>query len=90
MQYSHGDTYLAARQADADDVALGGFDLTKEVALFLVRHPARLFRVIGFRLVDPLLLERDEEVRGRIGILSLLLLHGWHLCYFFSALLVVN
>lgn len=86
----YGNTYLAARQADADDVALGGFDLAKEVALLFVRHPARLFRVIRFRLVDPLLLEGDEEVWGRIGIFSLLLYRGWHLCYFFWALLVVN
>jgi len=81
------DTHLAARQADADDIALGGFDLTKEVALFLVGHPACLLRVVRFRLIDPLLLEGDEEIRGRIGILSLLGLRGWHLRLFFWSLL---
>lgn len=72
-------THLAARQADADDIALGGFDLAKYVAIFLVGHPACFLRIVGFRLVDSLLLERDEEVRGRIGIISLLGLRGWHL-----------
>lgn len=80
-------THLAARQADADDITLGGFDLTKEIALLLVGHPARLLRVVGFRLIDPLLLERDEEVWGRIGIISLLGLRSWHLWLFFRALL---
>lgn len=82
------DTHLAARQTDADDIALGGFDLTEKVAILLVGHPARLLRVVGFRLIDPLLLEGDEEVRGRIGILSLLGFRGWHLrALFFRALL---
>lgn len=75
-------TYLAARQADADDIALGGFDLAEEVAILLVGHPARLLRIVGFRLIDPLLFEGDEKVRGRIGILSLLGLHPWHLAAF--------
>lgn len=83
-------THLAARQADADDIALGGFDLAEEVALLLVGHPACFLRVVRFRLIDPLLLKGDEEVWGRIGILSLLGLRGRHLRFFFSALLAVN
>lgn len=76
-------THLAARQADADDLTLGGFDLAEEVAVLLVGHPACFLRVVRFRLIDPLLLERDKEVWGRIGILSLLGLRGWHLRFFF-------
>lgn len=73
-------THLAARQADADDITLGGFDLAKDMALLLVGHPACLLRIVGFRLVDSLLLEGDEEVWGRIGILALRgLLVPWHL-----------
>jgi len=83
-------THLAARQADADDVALCGFDLTEKIAFLLVRHPACLLRVVGFRLIDPLLLEGDEEVWSRIGILSLLSLRGWHLRFFFWALPAIN
>lgn len=76
-------THLAARQADADDFTLGGFDLAEEVAVLLVGHPACFLRVVRFRLIDSLLLERDKEVWGRIGILSLLGLRGWHLWFFF-------
>lgn len=83
-------THLAARQADADDIAFGGFDLAEEVTLLLVGHPACLLRVVGFRLIDSLLLKGDEEVWSRIGILSLLRLRGWHLRFFFWALPAVN
>lgn len=83
-------THLAARQADADDIALGGFDLAEEVALLLVGHPACFLRVVGFRLIDPLLFEGDKEVWGRIGILSLLGLRGWHLRFFLWTLPAVN
>lgn len=83
-------THLAARQADADDIALGGFDLAEEVALLLIGHPACFLRVVRFRLIDPLLLEGDKEVWGRIGIISLLGLRGWHLRFFFWALPAVN
>lgn len=83
-------THLAARQTDADDVALGGFDLAEKVALLLVGHPACFLRVVGFRLIDPLLLKGDKEVWGRIGILSLLGLRSWHLRFFFWALPAIN
>lgn len=64
-------TYLSTGQANADDVALGGLDLTEQEALLLIGDPAGLLRVVRFRLIDTLLLERHEQVRG--GILILLI-----------------
>lgn len=66
------DSYLASGQADGHQVALGGLNLPLHEALFLVRHPASLLAIVGLALVDTFLLQRNEQVWGRIGVFALL------------------
>lgn len=63
--------YLATSDANADDIALGGLDLSQQVTLLFVGDPARLLGVVRFRLIDTLLFERHEQIRS--GILILLI-----------------
>lgn len=72
-------THLAPGKVDGDQVALGGLDLSLQEALLLVGYPACLLAIVRFALVDTLLLERHEQVRGWIGIVTLLLLWLRHL-----------
>lgn len=63
------DTYIATSQGNADDVSLGGLDVTEQVTLLVIGDPTGLLRVVRFRLIDTLLLQRHEQIRGGILIL---------------------
>lgn len=72
-------THLATGQRNGDDVALGRLNLAHEVALLLVGDPACLFTIVRLGLVDSLLFERYEQIRGRIELLVRLLRGARHL-----------
>uniref|UniRef100_A0A2M4DMR2 Uncharacterized protein n=1 Tax=Anopheles darlingi TaxID=43151 RepID=A0A2M4DMR2_ANODA len=61
---------LATRQANGNQVTLGGLDFTQQVALLLVRNPASLLGIVRLALIDTLLFERNEKERGWVRILS--------------------
>lgn len=64
--------YLASWKADGDQFALGGLNLALQEALLLIRDPASLFAIVWLALINALLFERHEQVRGRIGVFALL------------------
>lgn len=66
--------YLASGKVDGHQVALGGLNFSLHKALFFVWNPASLLAIVGLALVDTFLFERNEQVWGRIGVLTLLLL----------------
>jgi hypothetical protein len=78
-----GVAYLATGQADNDHIALGGLDLSKEVALLFVGNPAGLLAIVGFALIDALLFEGHEQVGCWVWVLTLLLHDAWHVSSFF-------
>lgn len=71
--------YLTAGESDSHQLALGGLDLTEDVAESLIRDPAGLLGVIRLRLIDTLLFEGDEQPFRWIGIVSDLLFNLWHI-----------
>lgn len=59
---------LTHAYSNGDQVALGALDLSDDVALLLVRDPARLLGIIRFGLVDALLLQRDVQELCGVGV----------------------
>lgn len=62
--------YLATRKDDGHQVTLGSLDFALKEALLFIRHPACLLAIVWLALVDTFLFQRNEQVRGRIGILA--------------------
>lgn len=61
-------THLAVGQDDCHYFSLGCFDLTLQETFCLIRDPTRFLRIVGFRLVNALLLKGYEQVGGWVGV----------------------
>lgn len=73
-------THISAGQSYGDQITLGASDLSLNETVGLVRHPARFLRIVRLGLVNSLLFERHEQVRGRIRIVAFLFHYTRHFC----------